>query len=337
MRVLYLLTVLLILLTGGGAGAQDAVFSQFYASPLQLNPAFAGVSIAPRVTINYRSQHTEYPSAYRTLAVSYEQPVNKSPSSFGFRVLTDSQLEGLYQNTTAALIYAYDIQLSRDAHVRIGLSGGLINSRLDFNSLTFGDIIDPIDGADGITEERLMAVSNSSVDLSSGVLFYARSLYGGFSIEHINRPDENLLRLDNNLYAGRPQRWSLHGGTRFDLKEYSTPKRPVYLIPNFLFTSQAKFRQANLGAYLGYGNVALGAWYRHAFENADGFIGAVTFRKDVVRIGVSYDAVISDLRGVPGGLGPTFELSFAIDFGDSKVIQKRLHAKRYNDCLGMFR
>jgi type IX secretion system PorP/SprF family membrane protein len=329
--------VIVLYLFGGGVGAQDAVFSQFYASPLQLNPAFAGVSIAPRIIMNYRSQHTAYPSAFQTFAVSYEQPLRNSPSSFGVRMLTDRQLEGLYRNTTAAIIYAYDIRLSKEAHVRIGLSGGLLNSRLDFGGLVFGDIIDPASGAGGVTQEQLLTLNTSSVDLSSGVLFYARYFYGGFSIEHLNRPDENLLQLDNNLYAGRPQRLSVHAGTRFDLERYSNPRRPAYVTPNFLFTSQARFRQLNLGAYFGYGSFALGGWYRHAFGNPDGIIGAVTFRKDVLRVGISYDAVISDLRGVPGGLGPTFELSFAIDFGSSKELQRRRYADRYNDCLGMFR
>jgi type IX secretion system PorP/SprF family membrane protein len=336
MRLTLIFTTIL-LLWGVGGGAQDAVFSQFYAAPLQLNPAFAGVSIAPRIIMNYRSQHTSYPSAYRTFALSYEQPLRNSPSSFGVRLLTDRQLEGLYSNTTAAVIYAYDIRLSQEAHVRIGLSGGLLNSRLDFGSLVFGDIIDPATGADGVTQEQLMAISSSSVDLSSGVLFYAKYFYGGFSIEHLNRPDENLLQLDNNLYAGRPQRLSLHAGTRFDLKRFNNPKRPAYVTRNFLFTSQAQFRQLNLGAYFGYGPFALGGWYRHAFGNPDGLIAAVTFREDVLRIGLSYDAVISDLRNVPGGLGPTFELSFAIDFGNSKELKRRRYADRYNDCLGMFR
>ncbi|MEL7422621.1 MAG: type IX secretion system membrane protein PorP/SprF, partial [Bacteroidota bacterium] len=37
--------------------AQDPIFSQFYAAPLQLNPAFAGTTIAPRFTFNHRNQY----------------------------------------------------------------------------------------------------------------------------------------------------------------------------------------------------------------------------------------------------------------------------------------
>ncbi len=319
------------------ARAQDAVFSQFYAAPMQLNPAFAGVSVAPRITVNYRSQHTSYPSAFKTFAASLELPVYGSPSSFGFRLLTDSQLEGLYKNSQFAFVYAYDIQLSRELHARIGLSAGLLSSRLDFGGLLFGDMIDPASGAGGVTEEQLAGLSQTSVDLGTGILLYGKNLYGGFSIEHLNRPSENILALDNNLYAGRPQRFSLHAGAQIDLKQGGRAQRALYVTPNFLYTAQASLQQLNLGAYLGFGALALGGWYRHAFANADGLIASVTFRQDVYRVGISYDAVVSGLRDVPGGLGPTLEFSFAVDFGDSKEVQRRRHADRWNDCMGMFR
>ncbi|MEL7160766.1 MAG: type IX secretion system membrane protein PorP/SprF, partial [Bacteroidota bacterium] len=45
---------------GLGLQAQDPMFSQFYAAPLRLNPALAGVSTAPRVALNYRTQHTSF-------------------------------------------------------------------------------------------------------------------------------------------------------------------------------------------------------------------------------------------------------------------------------------
>ncbi len=336
MRNLYLVLFALLCLPVVG-NAQDAVFSQFYASPLQLNPAFTGVSAAPRITLNYRSQHTSYPSAFRTFAASYEQPVPKSPSNFGLRMLTDSQLEGLYQTSQLAIVYAYDVRINEDFHARIGLSGGILDSRVDYNALIFGDIIDPTDGVSGVSEEQLEAASKTSVDLGTGILLYGKNLYGGLSIEHLNRPDEGLLALDDNLYAGRPQRFSAHTGAQFDLKRFSNPRRPAYVTPNILFTSQASFKQLNMGAYFGYGAFSVGGWYRHAFGNADGFIAAVTFREEILRIGLSYDSVISALRSVPGGLGATFEVSFTIDFGNSQELQRRRHADRYNDCLGMFR
>jgi len=327
-----LLTVIL-----SPVGAQDAVFSQFYASPLRLNPAFAGIGTAPRLVVNYRAQHTSYPSAFTTAAASYEQPVEGTPSSFGVRMMSDKHLEGAYKNTEVALVYSYDVMVNKDVHARLGLAAGILSTALDFNTLTFGDVLDPVSGAGGVTEEELVGASKTSADFGAGILISAYQFYGGISFEHMNRPDESLIELGTNLYAGRPMRTTFTGGAQFKLKRYSNRRRASYVTPNFLFTSQAGLRQLNMGAYFGYGAFAIGGWYRHAFENADGLIAAVSFRKDVLRVGFSYDAVTSDLRNVPGGLGSTLEASVTIDFANSKELMRRRKADRYNDCYGMFR
>jgi hypothetical protein len=40
----------------GSVTAQDPQYSQFYAAPLYLNPAFAGATGQNRIGINYRNQ-----------------------------------------------------------------------------------------------------------------------------------------------------------------------------------------------------------------------------------------------------------------------------------------
>lgn len=330
-------TILALLFLAASLGAQDPVFSQFYAAPLRLNPAFAGVSPAPRISMNYRAQHTTFPSAFTTIAASYEQPIENTPSSFGLRAMNDSQLEGSYTTTEVALVYSYDVQVSEEFHARFGMAAGILSTALDQNRLIFGDVLDPLDGATGVTEEQLASASKTSADFGVGVLMYAKNMYGGVSVEHLNRPDEQLIDLNDNLYAGRPQRLSIHAGAQLNVRRYSNRRRPAYITPNFLYTSQASFQQLNLGAYFGYGPFALGGWYRHAFANADGFIASVSFRQDILRIGISYDAVVSDLRNVPGGLGPTLEASIQIDLGQSREFQRKRFQNRYNDCFGMFR
>ena len=335
----HLLTLLLLLALTATVHAQDPVFSQFYTAPLRLNPGFAGIGSAPRVALNYRAQHTSYPSAFTTFSLSYEQPIERTPSSFGFRVLTDRQLEGAYKNTDAAVVYSYDVQFTKEFHARLGISAGLLSTSLDFGSLIFGDVLDPIAGAGGgdVTAETIARANKISADFGAGVVLYGQNLYFGAAVDHLNRPDENLLELGENLYTGRPQRFTLTGGAQLNVKRYSNRRRPAYVTPNFLYASQGRFRQLNLGAYLGYGPVAVGGWYRHAFENADGFIAAISARKDVFRVGFSYDAVVSALRTVPGGLGATYEVSMTLDFGDSKKLQRKRFSERYQDCFGMFR
>lgn len=332
----YLLFSLLLILVAPLA-AQDPVFSQFYAAPLRLNPALAGVSTAPRLTANYRAQHTSYPSAFTTIAASYEQPIQKTPSSFGIRMMSDRQLEGAYRNTEVGLVYSYDVKINRQLGARLGLAAGILSTSLDFNTLTFGDVLDPAVGANGVTMEALAASAKTSADFGAGIVVYGQNYYGGVSFEHLNRPDESLIEMNTNLYAGRPQRMMVTGGAQIKVKRFSNRRRPSYITPNFLYAAQAQFKQLNLGAYFGYGPVAIGGWYRHAFENADGIIAAIRFRQDILQIGISYDAVTSALRTVPGGLGATFEVSVGIDLAGSKELQRKRKADRYNDCFGMFR
>lgn len=318
--------------------AQDPVFSQFYASPLRLNPAFAGIGTAPRVALNYRTQHTNYPSAFVTLAASYDQPIDNTPSSVGLRLMSDRQLEGAYRNTEVALVYSYDVRLGQETHARFGLAAGLFSTSLDFSRLVFGDVLDPNSGQQGgVTEEQLAALSKTSADLGAGVLFDTRNFFAGVSFEHMNRPDESLTEFGENLYAGRPMRVTVTGGAQFNLKRYRNRRRPAYVTPNFLYVSQGNLRQVNAGAYFGYGAFALGGWYRYAFQNSDGVIAAFQIRRDVLSIGFSYDVVLSDLRNVPGGLGSTLEASVVINFGDSEQVRRKRAADRYNNCYGMFR
>ena len=58
------------------AQAQDPEFSQFYAAPLYLNPAFAGSARCPRIGLNYRNQWPALNKTYITSAVSYDQHID---------------------------------------------------------------------------------------------------------------------------------------------------------------------------------------------------------------------------------------------------------------------
>lgn len=317
--------------------AQDAIFSQFYAAPLQLNPALAGVSIAPRVGVNYRTQYGTFPNAYRTYAVSYEQPFEGKPSSIGLAVTSNSQADGAYTINQFEAIYSYEVRVNESLYARMGLSVGALQTRVDFDRFVFGDVLDPIDGNTGAaTEEALIAASKTSFDASAGFILYSGPLFGGISLDHLNRPNESLVELNQNLYAGRPIRMNIHFGGQIKLKRYTNHRRPAYVTPNLLYSRQAAFQQLNVGAYFGYGQLFVGGWYRYAFENADAAIAVVGVKKGVFRMGYSYDATISALRSVPGGLGGTHEISLSLNFGENKSLQRKRFRSRFNDCFGMF-
>src|SRR6185369_4935517 len=61
-------SVVLILFIGESVTAQDPQFSQFYAAPLYLNPAFAGATGQARVGANYRNQWPAIDANFTTIS-----------------------------------------------------------------------------------------------------------------------------------------------------------------------------------------------------------------------------------------------------------------------------
>ncbi len=75
---------LLLTLAMGSAMGQDPGFSQFFASPLTLNPALTGkFNGVVRVAGNYRNQWPAINNAYITSTVSVDAPIlkNKLPET----------------------------------------------------------------------------------------------------------------------------------------------------------------------------------------------------------------------------------------------------------------
>ena len=85
------ITLILLLLVLGmqGVKAQDVGFSQFYANPLYLNPAFAGSKVAPRISLTYRAQWPGLVSAFTTVSASYDQYIPDLHGGIGAIVLSD--------------------------------------------------------------------------------------------------------------------------------------------------------------------------------------------------------------------------------------------------------
>lgn len=342
------LPILFLLVVGWqwSAKAQDPVFSQFFAAPLQLNPAFTGTTFAPRITFNYRNQYAGWAggSAYSTYAVAYEQPIEAMNSGFGLMLLGDSAGQGIYKSNRASAFYSYQIRMDDDFAVKFGVQAGLIQTRINWERLLFGDQIDPITGPVGpdgsvapSAEERPETLTKTNFDISAGMLVYKGMFYGGMSAKHLSTPDESLLGVNQNLSAGLPMRLTVHAGAEIPLLRGNNLSAPSFISPNLMFIKQGEFGQIDGGAYAGFGKIFAGTWYRHTFSNPDAVILMVGYREGVLRIGYSYDQTISRLASAPNGTGGTHEISVSINFEDSYEVKRKRRSARYNDCFNMFR
>lgn len=317
----------------GTTYAQDPVFSQFYASPLQLNPALTGTVDAPVFHLNYRNQWPSLQQAYVTYAASYSQLAPKLNSGFGVSVLADVAGNGIYTGTQIGMHYAYEIRFNDELYIRTGLEANFINKRLAWEKLIFLDQIDiesgPYDsnGNPYPTDETQPNLNINYFDFGFGSMIYTPYFYGGIALKHINAPEEGFLRI-NNTFGELPMRLTVHAGGQIPLNAHNKYKKQAFISPNLLFAKQREFHQLNVGAYAKYDVFLGGVWFRHTFTNADAVIFMVGFEKKFFKIAYSFDLTVSRLSMASGG---AHEISLVFNFENKK------RGQDYNDCLNLFR
>jgi type IX secretion system PorP/SprF family membrane protein len=309
---IYVAIVLVSVFVGiNNAYAQDPQFTQFYANPLYLNPAFAGTARCPRVIMNYRHQWPGIPTTagktFVTYAASYDQHFDAIAGGVGLQVLNDRAGDGTLNTTTASLIYSYQLPVSRTFSLKFGGQATYLQKRLDWSKLTFGDMIDPRRGFVYNTNEVPPVNTKTAVDFAAGALGYSKLFFVGFAAHHITQPDEGFIS-----QSRLPMKITGHAGAVIPL---DGKNGEVSVSPNILYQRQQNFQQINLGVYFNKSAFVAGMWYR----NQDAVIVLFGVQQSMYKIGYSYDVTVSKLTTKSAG---SHEISFALQF-DCKPKKKK--------------
>ncbi len=278
--------------------AQDPQFTQFYANPLYLNPAFAGSARCPRIAMNYRNQWPNLNARYVTYSFSGDMHIDPLAGGLGVIVTQDDQARGVLKTTNASLVYSYLAQVNREFSLKFGLQATYLQKSLDTKSLTFGDMIDARRGFVYNTQEVQPQQNKKNADFSVGMLGYSKRYFFGFAAHHITQPDEGLQGPSK-----LPAKFTAHGGAIIPLEKGNES----YISPNILFQAQQTFRQLNLGIYYVKGPFVAGLWYR----NNDAMIALIGVQNTNFKFGYSYDVTINKLAGNTGG---SHEISVQMQF-----------------------
>lgn len=307
----------LILLATNVVTGQDAQFSQFYAAPLYLNPAFAGSTNQARVGANYRNQWPAIDANFNTFSAWGDVYIEDKNSGLG--VIINRDTEGLLglSSTSISLLYSYDLQLTKGLSFRPGFQASLYNRAINFSRLTFGDQFDPATGQ--VVNKTSVEGLNSGQskffpDISMGGLFYSQRAWFGVAAHHITQPDQSLVGSTDNL----PMKISAHAGVKFYLTPgvmgqgfYNRP-RERSIAPTIQYRHQGNFDQMDVGMYYTFEPLIIGTWYRGVpFKSVNGVVNNESVvlligltkkgTKDVLNIGYSYDFTISKLGPQSGG------------------------------------
>jgi type IX secretion system PorP/SprF family membrane protein len=133
----------LVATTPVGLCAQEPNFSQFFASPLSINPALAGSSDADwRAVSNIRRQWIGNISPYSTQTISIDGKLkaldNQSYFGIGGMMLSEKAMEGLYKSNFININASYHQALDDNGN-GISVALGMVNNstRVDLGGLTF--------------------------------------------------------------------------------------------------------------------------------------------------------------------------------------------------------
>jgi len=315
----YLFFILLIKCVS--AEAQDPHFSQYYASPLTLNPAMTGFTDADsRLDFNFRTQYWSVGKPFTTGTVSYQ--TNIANNSFpindklgvGIMGMYDCSSGGGFKNLNIAASGAYHKALDIDGFkmLTLGFQATLASRKITYEGLYFANQFTS-GGFDPSlpTNENYLVSTKTYVDMNVGLLYSykgeSRDFYIGSSLYHFTRP--NISFTSDDQYR-LPMRLALHAGGRFSVNDNNDD-----IFFSGAYMGQAGARDEILGVAYGINlskteeenfRFTIGTWYRIK-ESIIPYIG---MDYGNLQWGLTYDIVNSDLRLASPKTG-SFELSFA--------------------------
>lgn len=290
----------------GSAAAQDPHYSQFFSSPLTLNPAFTGKFFGTyRVAGNYRNQWPTINNAYTTTTASIDFHVleNRIASNdtwgIGLMGYSDKSANGAVTFNYASASTAYHKGLDEEGLHQIGAGFQVTyaNMLINTSQLNFEDQLTS-SGFTGVTSEvfNYSTLKSNYIDVNAGFLYNGSSnernnFYFGISMYHINRPKQEFTGAQ---YVLNP-RTTIHGGGYFPIGTNST----LHLSALQMFqggTSATQFGgaiqlMANPDAEKPTSFYA-GSWMRLN----DAIIPYLGLEFDDYRLGISYDYNYSSLK-----------------------------------------
>ncbi|MFA4852896.1 MAG: PorP/SprF family type IX secretion system membrane protein [Bacteroidales bacterium] len=309
--------------------AQDAQFSQFYNSPLTLNPSLTGAfNGGIRLLANYKDQWRSVSAPYKTFAFSCDMGLGKKTQKTGFlgagiSFLSDKAGDSQLGINQVNLSLAYHVQISGYHTLSGGIMGGFAQRSINFNNLQWSSqYIDGKYDPNLPSYETGYSNNKSYSDFGAGLQWtYSKgemyttannqfNMNAGIAFFHVSQPNVSFYSASkDNL----PIKMAIHTNILIGFKN---SKRS--LIPSFEYVQQGPLKNIVAGVllrlklideskYTGFikgAAISLGGHCRIG----DAVIPQIMMEFASYAIGLSYDVNTSGLTSVTSGKGG-FEIS----------------------------
>ena len=320
---------------GTAALAQDIHYSNLSAVPMQVNPAYTGLSeYRARVGVDHRSQWGNFTNGYRTTSLSADFKAHQYRGDvlgIGAHITSDEAGDLDFATQQVSVNAAYTKALDRGrTFLSFGIQNVFSDQRIDWAKAE-GFSYEPLAGEEGAGRAAFW-------DVGAGVALFLRpsrrqAWFAGLSGAHLNTPDVTFLGeqendLGDRLYA----KWTFHGGGELHFGRHNSIR------PSILYLYQGPNRQIKIGSFWRYRAdhglhtdaeiaVHFGAWLRTYLARGGSGVDAVNlaarFDYDKTSVVVSFDVNISTLVKASDGFGgPEVALVQQFDWGSPR---KRRH------------
>ncbi len=297
--------------------SQDIHYSQFFNSPLNLNPALTGVFAGEqRLSGNYKSQWASVPVDYNTFTLEYDRNFAASDTSNFFSlggIINYDQAGAVSLNlVNLSLNASYSLRLSDHSYLTPGVQVGLHSRSYDRDKVTTGNQWNGEFQDPSIPAEALVNDGIRFFDVSAGLNYHRQTSYRDFfdlgvGLFHITTPDQSFSggATESNL----SQRLSLYGLSSFEVAD----KLDVLL--NATFQNQGEYQEILVNAqgkiYLDKDNTALflGLGYRVG----DAWYPMIALQYNNIYVGFNYDVNFSGFSEKTSNKGgPEFSFRYMI-------------------------
>ena len=306
-KLIYISLITYYLLLSTFLHAQDPTFSQFFSSPLNVNPALtANINSDWRAITNYRSQWMNATSPYVTGTISYDTKVQSKNVyteagnyvGLGGMLMFDRAMGGIANSIFASLDLSYHIKIIDGAtqhRLGIGFAGMYGRRSVDYRRLDFEDQYTGFGFNTNLpTGETALSNMKAFLSASAGLTYSITGENSNFDIGaamyHVNRPRQTFLKDDN-------QRLAMRKVAHANFETYINDRTILNVAAIYQQQGPATYLSAGggIGYYLGDDKgpiINAGVWY----WKENGFVPYIGLVKNNFQFGFSYDVTTSKLN-----------------------------------------
>lgn len=207
-KILFASTALLFCSSNEVQAQQDAMYTQYMFNPMAINPAYAGSREAISAVLHHRSQWVGFDGAPSTQTLAVHSPIGETGLATGVNMSLDRI--GAFSNMMAFGTVAYHLKLG-PGKLSFGIRGGVYNSRLDNNKLTFQ--------SQGDATNQGGIVSSAVPSFDAGLYYYTNNWFVGASANHITKHNFQFENVPTANATFLERHYTLMGGTAIEMNE----------------------------------------------------------------------------------------------------------------------